>query len=85
MARQAGLFQSELSRMERGLRRGTKDAVSALAETLRLDLQELLDAWLYVSDHVAAAILDSDLSDDAKRILLDHYDELRGEDDDAGG
>lgn len=77
MARRCGLFQSELSRMERGLRRGTEETVRALADVLQLDQAALLQTWQYVSDDVTAAILESDLPDEAKRKMLRLYDRIR--------
>ena len=63
--------------MERGLRRGSRETALALAEILQLDDNDVLGLWRYVGDHVPAAILDSDLTDDAKLALLEHYDRLR--------
>lgn len=63
--------------MERGLRRGTEDTVRLLARVLQLDEESLVQTWLYVSDEVTAAILESNMTDEAKRTMLRLYDKLR--------
>lgn len=65
--------------MERGLRRGTEETVRAIALVLQLDPEALHEMWCYVSDQITAAIIESDLPDEAKRSLLAHYDSVRAE------